>query len=117
MRTVRWNKRYLTGDSRVDERNQALVSLLADLGAELGRIEHCAEMNDLAAKLAGLTKQRLSLLPENPGPDADSEAAIRSLLNNDFPLAARSTPACRECGLCDLMADRVARWLSEGSEV
>ena len=114
MRTLRWNKRYLTGDSRLDGRNQALVTLLADLRAELGRIEHCQDMNELADQLVGLTKQRLAKLSKNPGVDAESDEAITTLLETDFPLAALSTPACRECGLCDLLEARVAKWLADG---
>jgi hypothetical protein len=111
MRAIRWKKCYLTGDKRLDERNRTLVALLADLRAELSSTEHCQEMNELAARLAELTKQRLSRLPRNPGAEAETEATIESLLKHDFPLAALSTPACRECGLCDLMAGRVEKWL------
>ncbi len=116
MRAIRWNNRYLTGDSRLDERNRVLVALLKDLRDELNRKEHCQEINELTARLADLTKQRLSRLPENSGSLAESDAAIQNLLKNGFPLAAQSTQACRECGLCDLVADRIAKWLSEGSE-
>lgn len=117
MRAIRWNKRYLTGDPVRDERNRALVAMVADLRKELSSVEHCQDINELADRLAELAKERLSTLPRDPGVAGDSEAALRSLLKNDFPLAALSTPACRECGLCDLMSDRVEKWLSDGDEV
>jgi hypothetical protein len=114
MRAIRWNKRYLTGDPALDERNRALVALVSDLHAELSSAEHCQDMNELAERLAAMAKERLSRLPRDPGVAGDSETAIRNLLKRDFPLAALSTPACRQCGLCDLMSERVERWLSEG---
>lgn len=117
MRAIRWNKRYLTGDRALDERNRALVALVADLHAELNSVEHCQDMNELAERFAELARERLSDLMKDSGRIQESEAAIRSLLKNDFPLAALSTPACRECGLCDLMSERVERWLSEGDEL
>jgi hypothetical protein len=117
MRSIRWKKRYLTGNSKLDERNRALIALLTDLRDELGRVEHCQEMNELATRLVELAQQRLSNLSQDPEVVAESEAAIRNLLKNEFPLAALSTPACRECGLCDLMADKVGNWLSERSEM
>lgn len=116
MRAIRWNKRYLTGDSRLDEHNRALIALLTDLRDELNRKEHCQDINELTSRLADLTKHRLSKLPENSGDLAESDAAIQNLLKNGFPLAAQSTEACRECGLCDLVADRISNWLSEDSE-
>ena len=115
MRAIRWNKRYLTGDSILDERNKALVALLTELRDELNRKEHCQDIIEFTSRLADLTKQRLSNLSENSGGLAESDAAIQNLLKSGFPLAAQSTQACRECGLCDLVADRIAKWLSEGS--
>ena len=114
MLNIRWKKRYRTGDARLDDRNQALVALLADIHAELGRKEHCAEIRELYAQLAVLTKERLSKLSKHSGASVDAENAIGTLLKNEFPLATRSTPACKDCGLCDLVEDRVRGWLAEG---
>ena len=116
MRAIRWNKRYLTGDPVLDGHNRALVALVADLYAELNSVEHCQDMNELAERLAELAKERLSALPRDSGVVGTSETAIRSLLKKNFPLAALSTPACRECGLCDHLSERVARWLSDGDK-
>lgn len=62
MRAIRWNKRYLTGDSILDERNKALVALLTELRDELNRKEHCQDIIEFTSRLADLTKQRLSNL-------------------------------------------------------
>lgn len=115
MKAVRWKKRYLTGNAKLDEHNQALVALLNELRDELSRKEHCQEINELTDRLSDLTGQRLSMLSEDAAGAGESDRAIRDLLKNDFPLATLSTPACRNCGLCDLVADRVGQWLSAGS--
>lgn len=114
MRAIRWKKRYITGDEILDERNRALVALVAGLREELSSVEHCQDMNELADRLSDLAGERLSALANDSSRVHESETAIRSLLKNDFPLAALSTPACRECGLCDLLSERVERWLSDG---
>ena len=116
MKAIRWKKRYLTGDSKLDERNEALVTLLADLRDELSKKEHCQEINELTERLLDLTKQRLSQSAKGPESGAEYDAAILNLLKNDFQLASLSTPACRECGLCDLEEDRIANWLSQYSD-
>ena len=113
MRVVRWNRRYLTGDSKLDNHNRALVALLTDLRDELSRKEHCQEINELTTRLSDLTKQKLTTSQKDASSGQEFEAAIRSLLKNDFPMASLSTPACRNCGLCDLVADRIAKWLSD----
>ena len=102
MKAIRWKKRYLSGDSKLDECNKALVALLADLRDELSKKEHCQDINELTERLSDLTKQKLSESAKGPEGGAEYDAAIRNLLKNDFPLASLSTPACRECGLCDL---------------
>ncbi|MCB1750982.1 MAG: hypothetical protein KDI74_04595 [Gammaproteobacteria bacterium] len=113
MKKIRWNKRYLTGDSGLDDRNLALVALLSSLQDELRSKEHCQEINELTARLTDLVQQRLS---GDPRRSAESEATIRNLLQHEYPLAAVSTPACRKCGLCELEAERIAAWLSPESE-
>ena len=114
MRAVRWNKRYITGDRQFDDRNRDLAALFEELRSELSSVEHCQEMNELAARLRDLIKQRFAALPGDAGISHQSDKAIRNLLEHDFPLAALSTPACRECGLCDLMKERVEKGLTGG---
>ena len=113
MRAIRWSKRFDTGDPAVDRRNRALVGLVGDLRTELKRAEHCQEINELGDRLTELARRRVSESPTDPAGAARTEAEIRELLERGFPLAALSTPACRDCGLCDLMAERVKGWLDE----
>ena len=116
MKSIRWKKRYNTGDSRLDERNKALVALLADLRDELSKKEHCQEIIELTERLSDLTIQRLSESAKGPEGGTEYDAAIRNLLKNDFPLASLITPACRECGLCDFEEHRIANWLLSYSD-
>lgn len=116
MKATRWKKCYLTGDSRLDERNKALVALLADLRDELSKKEHCQEINELTERLSDLTKQRLSESATDSEGGTEYDATIQKLLKNDFPLASLSTPACRECALCDFEEERIANWLSQYSD-
>ena len=114
MRRVRWRDRYRTGAAEVDARNQALVGLLEELGAELRRKEHCQEMNEVYDELASLAQRHLDQDPAGLARDnAPGYAAVHEVLKARFPLAALSTPACKECGLCDLLQDRVRGWLGE----
>ena len=115
MRRLRWKTKHATGDPDADRRNQALVDLVNGLGTELARKEHCQDMNEVFGRLADLTGEHLEGLGAGSGVEAVNGAKIRRLLTEHFPLAARSTPACRDCGLCDLMEERVRAWLSEGN--
>lgn len=111
MRHIRWKNKYLTGDPASDERNRSLVALVSDLGHELGRKEHCQDMNELYAELVQITARRLETMADEPAAATESDAKLGEMLRNGFPLAARSTPACKECGLCDLMEERMRDWL------
>lgn len=104
MKSLRWKRRYLTGDKLVDTRNRALLELVTELGAEMKSKEHCQDMNELYARLVDSAQARL----ETGGID---ERDLEQLLKEGFPLAARSTPACKECGLCDLMEERLGKWV------
>jgi hypothetical protein len=112
MKRVRWKSRYTTGAPEVHARNRALVGLLEEFGAELGRKEHCQEMNGVYDELASLTRRHLDQDPAGLArDDAEGRTAVRVLLQTRFPLAALSTPACKECGLCDLLEGRIRGWL------
>ena len=115
MRRLRWKTKYATGDPDADRRNQALVDLVNGLGAELARKEHCQDINEVFGRLADLTGERLEGLGTGSGAEAANKAEIRRLLTERFPLAARSSPACRECGLCELMEGKVCARLSEAA--
>jgi len=117
MSRLRWKSSYLTGRADVDERNKAVVALLTDLGLALKSKEHCQDMNELYADLVGVVAERLSGGAEAAAAQtevAGSDATIRHLVEKRLPLPARTTPACRECGLCDLLDEKVTEWLKRG---
>lgn len=90
------------------------MNLVIGLGAELASKEHCQDMNDVFDRLADLTQQRLKGLASGSPAEAENTAEIHRVLTERFPLAAISTPACRDCGLCDSMERKVRAWLSAG---
>jgi hypothetical protein len=114
MKRVRWKSRYLTGRPDLDVRNRALVGLLDAFSQELSRKEHCQDMNAVYDDLASLAGERLEEDPASLATaGASGYAAVEGLLKTRFPLAALSTPACKECGLCDLLQDRIRGWLAD----
>lgn len=113
MKRVRWKSRFRTGEAETDARNQALVQLLEAFAAELTRKDHCQDMNEVYDDLATLAQSQLDSDPSALARDgAPGYAAVQALLKTRFPLAALSTPACKDCGLCDLLEDRVRGWLA-----
>ncbi len=110
MRRIRWKSSWATGDREKDRRTRALVDLVSMLGGELGRREHCQDMTELCDRLGEAVWSYLEGVAA--GSDSSGEE-IRRLLAERLPLAARSTPACRDCGLCDLLEDRVGSWLGD----
>jgi hypothetical protein len=114
MKRVRWKSRYASGDPAVDARNRQLVGLLETFGGELARKEHCQDMTELYADLAELAQGHLDAAPAELGRgDGHGFAQVRDVLRGRFPLAALSTPACKACGLCDLLEGQIRGWLGE----
>jgi hypothetical protein len=112
MRPPRWKTRYATGEPTLDEQNRILFGLVEELGAELGRREHCQDMNELYRELLGLVQDQLERDPAGLARNgAPGRTEVETILRGRLPLAALSTPACRECGLCDLLMDRARAWL------
>ena len=117
MKRIRWKSQYTTGAPAVDERNRALVDLLDAFRGELARKEHCQDMNELYGDLSTLTQGQLEQDPAGLGQDGGGGyVAVRDVLRTRFPLAALSTPACKECGLCNELEGRIRGWLGEPSE-
>jgi hypothetical protein len=117
MSRLRWKSSYLTGEREVDEGNKALVGLLTDFDRVLKGKEHCQDMNELYADLTGVVEERLAAGARVAAAQAEvagSDGALRQLLKTRLPLPARITPACRECGLCDLLDEKVTEWLKRG---
>jgi hypothetical protein len=112
MHRIRWKTKYATGDPFVDRLHRELVDLVGELAAELDREEHCQDMNDLLTDLVEATRAHLEGRTEGSNAGTGQLPAIFRLLAEGFPLATRSTPACRDCGLCDRVQQRLRAWLA-----
>ena len=100
MRQLLWKRNYLTGIAWVDEGNEALGGILRDIASKLREKEHCQDMEDLYGLLVARVQVRLvgkAPIARERGFDDELE----DLLKTQLPLSARSTAACRECGICD----------------
>ncbi len=112
MRRIRWKTKYATGEPLVDRLHRDLVHLVGALVGELEQREHCQELNELVLELTERAQGRLERAGGvgETGPTDWSD--LRQLLAVGFPLATRSSPACRDCGLCDRVKDQVEAWLA-----
>ena len=116
MRRLRRSSRNPTsGDPTIDARNQALVTMVTDMAAELQSTEHCQDMNEFYDDVVDRTEQRLEAAKQGELDVYESDAAMRAFLEERMPLPARDGPACRDCGLCDLLEEQIGAWL--GTEV
>ena len=113
MRHLRWKRSHLTGSPGLDARNQGLVRLLGETAEAMRAKEHCQDMNDLYGHLTDVVERRLAGGPDVASGDAEtpgSDAHLRSLLDIRWPLPAKDTPACRDCGICDELKERLESW-------
>jgi hypothetical protein len=114
MKRMRWKGGYVSGDEVVDARNRALVGMLEGFAQELGRKEHCQDMNELYADLVELAGRHLETDPVALGQDGGAgRVEVAEVIRSRFPLAALSTPACKSCGLCDQLEAPIRDWLGE----
>jgi hypothetical protein len=112
MRRLRRSSRNLTsGDPAVDVHNQALVTIVNDMAAQLQSTEHCQDMNVFYDDVVGLTEERLEAAMQGTLDGPGFDAALRGFLKERMPLPARDGPACRDCGLCELMEGQIGAWL------
>jgi len=81
------------------------------MATELQTTEHCQDMNDFYDDLVELTEQRLDLAGQDEWVEAGSDARFQSFLDERMPLPARDGPACKDCGLCELLEEQVSGWL------
>ncbi len=100
MRRLRWKAAYATGDAGRDAAQRELVGRLNAFIDDARRVEHCQDLNDLLESLVSTSKGALS-----QGKDACT--AVEGVLEASLPLAAKDTPACSQCGLCDVMEERL----------
>lgn len=112
MRRLRRSSRNpATRDPAVDGRHRALVGILGDMATELQTTEHCQDMNDFYDDLVGITEERLGAAQQGHLVAAESDSRIRHFLEERMPLPARDGPACKDCGLCEVLEEQVSDWL------
>lgn len=107
MRPLRWKSRFQTGDPETDRQKRAFFDCLNRLVSAAGQREHCREMEEFLSQRLAWAEQ--SLQERTIQHDLGSEFA-QGLLGS-LPLAPYGSPACRECGLCDLAQRQIAEHL------
>jgi len=112
MRHLRWKRLYNTGDAQEDAARRRLVETLNGLSDAAAGTEHCQDLNAVHEKLRGLTGEALAKSADEQ-PLKQLARRIDDFALEEFPLAARGTPACRECGLCDRLQHDLEKWAAE----
>ncbi len=114
MKPMRWKKQYLSGNPVLDEQIQSLVSIFNESSQEATHKEHCQEFNELHQLCTQIIETQL--LTVSAADKANSLHAylpiLQDTLNHNFPLATKSQSACRECGLCDDLRERLSNWVN-----
>jgi len=103
MRPLRWKRQYLTGDTAADDRNRAVVSCLNSLLDAARQHDHCREVEDVLDELT----QHADELLTGQDPTLDVAAEMRGSVLDLLPLPPHGSPACRQCGVCDLAKQKV----------
>jgi len=106
MKRVRWKANYSRGVLETDKHNKNLVNILNDLVLKASQLEHCQDLSDLHKRISELA----GVMLQDKQIDDVQFNAIQTLLTTDLPLAARGTPACHNCDLCDYLDEQVGQW-------
>lgn len=104
MRPLRWKTRFQTGDDSTDRQKRAFFDCFNSLINAAGHREHCQEMEDFLNR--NLHQAEKALL--DPGPQLHLGQEFARQLLDALPLSPYGSPACRQCGLCDLAQRKVA---------
>lgn len=107
MRLLRWKRGYQTGDPQADRRGRAFVDCINSLIDAAGQREHCQEMEDFISRFSTEAERIL----QDHAMDVDLSAEFGRRLREALPLGAYGSPACRQCGLCDLAQQKIAEHL------
>jgi len=103
MRALRWKRQYLTGDAQADDRNRAVVACLNSLLDAARQHDHCREVEEVLDDITQQADQRLT----EHDPQVDVVAEVRASVLRRLPLPPHGSPACRQCGVCDLAQQKV----------
>jgi len=114
MKPIRWKKQYLSGNPVLDERIQSLVFIFNELSQQSTHKEHCQEFNELHHACSQVIETQLLGVSAADKADALQSylPVLQDTLSRDFPLATKSQSACRECGLCDDLRERLSNWVN-----
>ncbi len=108
MRLLRWKSRYNTGHAETDQGNKKFVACINQLMKAADEQEHCQEMDSLLSELGQEVIGKLSA--DNVTAQGMRQVFYAQLIEQ-LPLDTYSSPACHQCGLCDLAQQQLARHL------
>lgn len=112
MRQLRWKRDYVTGRPETDARNRDLYGILSEFPAELGKVEHCQEIEEVAERL---NQAAAEYLAQAAAGETDPDA-LREQVDSAFPLETLGTAACRQCGMCEMLEKKMTGWLAGAVE-
>lgn len=117
MQRIRWKSRYASGDPDVDRQARALVEGLNDFITEMTRLEHCRDITELHTRLGAAVADTLSQAAGQDGTEvlANLHKQVNEIIAEGLPLPAKGTPACTNCGLCNLIDERMTDWLKNST--
>ncbi len=108
MRLLRWKSRYNTGEVETDQHNKKFLECVNSLMTAADEHEHCQDMENLLTQLGEAVVAKL-------GAERETAPQMRQFfygkLVNTLPLPPYGTPACHQCGLCDLAQAQFAQHL------
>ncbi len=105
MRSIRWKKKYQTGNAEIVEQKRALVNNLNDIATKSNQIEHCQDLTDSYESFVTMLETMLV-----QATNTYEQREIEQFIENEFPLAALNGSACHYCGMCDFFEEKVKAW-------
>ena len=105
MRSIRWKKKYQTGNPELVANKRSLVNSLNDIATKSNQIEHCQDLTDSYDSFATMLEKML-VQAEN----SYEQGEIQQFIEKEFPLAALNGSACHDCGMCDFFEKKVTAW-------
>lgn len=109
MKQIRYKKKYLTGDTKIDKHHIELTQILNNIVTDASKIEHCQDLNELHQCLSSSAETLFKTA------HTDSRLAhtkvIAEIVSTHLPLSAKNGTACCHCNLCDRIEQQMNEWL------
>lgn len=105
MRSIRWKKKYQTGNTEIVEQKRSLVNRLNDIATKSNQIEHCQDLTDSYDSFVTMLETMLV-----QAKNTYEQGEIEQFLKKEFPLAALNGSACHDCGMCDFFEEKLMAW-------